>query len=195
LLRDHFDTMTQEERGRFLANADEAASRLDRLVRRLLELARADVAGPSEAASDLRVVVKALTERYGRTSLRVNATVADDARGVAMSGEILDEILTNLIDNARQHGGDTVTVRIEARKPVGPGRPAVEVIVEDDGPGVSDGNLSRIFTPFFTTARERGGSGLGLSIVKSLLEAHGGTIGYLQGRRGAAFRLTIPARR
>jgi signal transduction histidine kinase len=193
LLRDHFDTMTEEERGRFLANAEEAASRLDRLVRRLLELARADVAAPGTGGADLRDVVAALTERYARASLSVTAIVSDDARGVAIPGEILDEILTNLIDNARQHGGDDVSVRIDAHLLPGPGRPTVEIVVADDGRGVSDANVSRIFTPFFTTARESGGSGLGLSIVRSLVEAQGGSIVYEPGVRGATFRLAIPA--
>lgn len=193
LLRDHIDTMSPEERSRFLANAEEAASRLDRLVRRLMELARADVARPGDEMADLRPVTEAITERYLRAGLRVIAIVERDVGAVAMSGEILAEILTNLIDNARQHGGDMASVRIDARRAVESDRPAVEVLIEDDGPGVSQANVPRIFTPFFTTARERGGSGLGLSIVRSLLEAHGGSIAYVSGGRGAAFRLVIPA--
>ncbi len=193
LLRDHIDTMSPYERSRFLANAEEAASRLDRLVRRLLELARADVARPGDEVADLQPVLAALTERYARAGLRLIASVEHDTGAVAMSSEILDEILTNLIDNARQHGGDGARVKIDARRASGSAHPAVEVLIEDDGPGVSDANVARIFTPFFTTARERGGSGLGLSIVRSLLEAHGGSIAYLSARGGAAFRLEIPA--
>jgi signal transduction histidine kinase len=193
LLRDHGDTMSRDERARFLANAQEAALRLDRLVRRLLELARADVARPGDPEADLRGVVDGLTERYARAGFRVIASVGEGAGTVAMSGEILDEILTNLVDNARQHGGDVASVRLDARPVSGPSGPAVEVLVADDGHGVSDANVSRIFTPFFTTARERGGSGLGLSIVRSLLAAHGGSIEYISCVRGASFRLVIPA--
>ena len=192
LLRDHVDTMSEEERTRFLANAEEAASRLDRLVRRLLELARADVARPGSESADLGAVVEALRERYARAGLRLTASVDDGARLLAIPAEILDEILTNLVDNARQHGGEGVSVRIEARPGPAAGRPSVAILVEDDGPGVSEANAPRIFTPFFTTARERGGSGLGLSIVRSLIEAHGGSIVFVPGPTGAAFRLVVP---
>jgi signal transduction histidine kinase len=193
LLRDHIDTMSADERSRFLENAEEAASRLDRLVRRLLELARADVARRGDDKADLRGAIEGLTERYSRASQRVIATVADDVGMVAMSGDILDEILTNLVDNARQHGGEGISVRIDARRLSGSDHPTVEVFVRDDGPGVSEANVSRIFTPFFTTARERGGSGLGLSIVRSLLEAHGGSITFVAGGPGATFRLLLSA--
>jgi len=64
--------------------------------------------------------------------------------------------------------------------------------VADDGPGISQANQPRIFTPFFTTARERGGTGLGLSIARSLLEAHGGSIELLGGGTGAVFRVVLP---
>jgi len=195
LLRDHLDTMSEEERSRFLTNAEEAASRLDRLVRRLLELARADVARPGDEEADLRGVIDALCERYARAGLRVTATLEDRAGSVAMPGEILEEVLTNLVDNARQHGGEGVAVRIDARRGMEDGRPGFVVAVDDDGPGVSSANAPRIFTPFFTTARERGGSGLGLSIVRSLLDAHGGSIGLVPSARGAAFRLFLPASR
>jgi signal transduction histidine kinase len=193
LLRDHLDTMSPEERARFLGNAKDAAARLDRLVRRLLELARADVAAPGDDRAELGPVIDAVVERYARAGTSVTPTVERHTGAVAMSSEILDEILTNLIDNARQHGGDRVSVRIGAYRVPGSAPTKITLLVEDDGAGVSEANLSRIFTPFFTTARERGGSGLGLSIVRSLVQAHGGSIEHVPGRGGAAFRVTIPA--
>ena len=194
LLRDHLDTMSVEEKSRFLGNAEEATSRLDRLVRRLLELARADVARPGDEVAQLRPIVDALIERYARAGLRVTATIDPNAPPVAMSSEILEEVFTNLIDNARQHGGEGVAVRIDARGVAQPAGSFVEISVSDDGPGVSPANVPRIFVPFFTTARERGGSGLGLSIVRALVDAHGGTIAYMPDEGGAVFRLSIPAR-
>jgi signal transduction histidine kinase len=187
LLRDHIDTMSPEEKSRFLGNAEQAASRLERLVRRLLELARADVARPGDETAPLGPVIAGLTERYAKHGMNIETGELPGV-AVAMPGEILEEILTNLIDNARQHGGESVHARIDALRK----SRTVELVITDDGPGVSEGNASRIFTPFFTTARERGGSGLGLSIVRALIEAHGGTIVYQPERGGATFRLTIP---
>ena len=64
--------------------------------------------------------------------------------------------------------------------------------VSDDGPGISAANAVRIFDPFFTTDREGGGTGLGLSLVKSLLEAHGGTITLTKHTDGCQFVVTLP---
>lgn len=193
LLRDYDATMRPEERRRFIANAEEAASRLDRLVRRLLELARADVARPGVETADPSAVVRSLGDRFAAAGARVTAVVDPGVRPVAMAAEILDEILSNLVDNALQHGGSEVSVRIDVVPDPGSEDARVAFVVEDDGRGISPANAAKIFTPFFTTARERGGSGLGLSIVRSLLEAHGGAIEHRPRSSGAAFRFTIPA--
>ncbi|MBP7148573.1 MAG: ATP-binding protein [Acidobacteria bacterium] len=100
-------------------------------------------------------------------------------------------MLENLLDNARQHAGPAVAVRIAGSLRDG----VVELTVSDDGPGISAGHVGRVFTPFFTTARERGGSGLGLPIVRALLEAHRATIALDGPGPGARFTLRLPAAR
>jgi signal transduction histidine kinase len=68
-------------------------------------------------------------------------------------------------------------VRVAARALTGP--PAVEITVEDEGPGIAEAELARIFEPYYRTAagaRAAGGAGLGLAVVKSLVDAHGGRI-------------------
>ena len=142
--------------------------------------------------------------RPGDERCDVAAAVADAAKGeievahdaeippVRMAHEMLVGILTSLIDNARQHGGESVRVRIETRLDRGSRPPRVELRLADDGPGISEANAPRIFTPFFTTAREKGGSGLGLSIARALVEAHGGTIELEPAERGATFLLRLP---
>ena len=64
--------------------------------------------------------------------------------------------------------------------------------VSDDGEGVSPNNRSQIFDSFFTTRRDSGGTGMGLAIVRAMLDAHGGAIRLLDSERGTAFELTIP---
>ena len=61
--------------------------------------------------------------------------------------------------------------------------------MQDNGPGVSDGNRGRIFDPFFTTRRETGGTGMGLYIVSSLLQAHGAEITLAASDKGARFEV------
>src|ERR687892_414268 len=68
-------------------------------------------------------------------------------------------------------------VRVAARAREAP--PAVEIVVEDEGPGIAEADLTRIFEPYYRTtagARTAGGAGLGLAVVKSLVDAHGGSI-------------------
>jgi len=135
---------------------------------------------------DARTDVPSALEGFAGPRVRVECD--PDTGSVRMSADTFEEILGSLLDNARVHGGDGVTVTITARR-MGA---EVEIAVEDDGPGVSPANASRVFTPFFTTARERGGSGLGLAIVRSLLAAHGGSIRLEPGSPGARFVLGIP---
>ncbi|RZM30657.1 MAG: HAMP domain-containing histidine kinase, partial [Sphingomonas sp.] len=62
----------------------------------------------------------------------------------------------------------------------------------DDGPGIAAPDAERIFDPFFTTRREDGGTGLGLTIARSLLAAYGGSIAVAASDGGAAFEMTLP---
>ena len=64
---------------------------------------------------------------------------------------------------------------------------------EDDGPGIPTGDRGRIFTPFFTSRRQQGGTGLGLPIARSLLSAGKGAIDLVPSTRGAAFLLSFSA--
>ena len=98
---------------------------------------------------------------------------------------MLEAALSTLIDNSRQAGAGRVTIaaRVDGER--------VVVTVTDDGPGIAPGDRDRVFEPFFTTRRAAGGTGLGLPILRSLLEAHRGTIA-LDAGEGAVFRLTLP---
>jgi signal transduction histidine kinase len=101
--------------------------------------------------------------------------------------EVLEMVFTNLIDNSRQNGADRVEIVVETDGG------NVSVLVADNGQGISHANADKIFTPFFTTHRDEGGTGLGLGIVRSLLKAYGGDIELTPADKGAAFTLTIPA--
>lgn len=79
-------------------------------------------------------------------------------------------VLGHLVRNAAEHGAGRVT--LQARSESG----GMVLLVTDDGTGISAGNRDRVFEPFFTTGRERGGTGMGLSIVRNMLAAHRGEI-------------------
>jgi signal transduction histidine kinase len=176
LLREHEATMPAAERARFLDNAALDIGRLDRLVRRLLELARADVVQPAPDVHPLGPTVAAVVARKQAQGRALAQTVTPDLQ-VRMAPEVLDTVLENLIENAYQHGGPEARVSLGARRSEAAGGGGQVIIsVHNDGRPLSPANAERAFEPFFTTARDRGGTGLGLTIVRALVRAHAGSV-------------------
>jgi signal transduction histidine kinase len=196
ILGDHGASMAPEERRRFLANADADAARLSMLTARLLELARADLAGADPAArADLAAVLRRRADACA-PDFSVVADLPEDCPPLALPEASLDAIAGALIDNARAAGAGriTFTARAEARAGL------LRIAAEDNGPGIAAADRARIFEPFFTTRRASGGSGLGLPIVLSLVAAAGGALRLDEaggaGETGARFvlELTIAGR-
>jgi signal transduction histidine kinase len=182
LLRDSGSAMDDEERRRFSNNIVTDAGRLNLLVRRLLDLARAENLAPSgESAS----VAAALALLPVDTRLTVQAGAGGDL-ALRISAENAAIVLANLIDNSARHGATLVSVTATSAA----GRATVEV--SDDGAGISPSNRARIFEPFFTTRRSTGGTGMGLGIVLALLKAHDGTIRLVDSERGTRFEIVLP---
>jgi two-component system phosphate regulon sensor histidine kinase PhoR len=107
----------------------------------------------------------------------------------------LDQVLSNLVDNAIKYG------RAEGRVTVGGKKlasGALEIFVRDDGPGIPAEALPRVFERFYRVdkarSRDQGGTGLGLSIVKHIVQAHGGEVrAESEPGKGATFFFTLPA--
>jgi signal transduction histidine kinase len=194
LLHEHIDEMPPDQREKFLQNILHDTDRLNRLVKRLLELARADVISPSEETADFIHIVNTLVERYKDYGFNVNLSLGDIKEAIVkMAPESLETVLSNLFDNSRQHGADQVIITIKKNQPTNGTVDFLEIILSDNGEGISSTNAEKIFAPFFTTNRDKGGTGLGLGIVRSLLEAHKGEIDYEPGVDGAVFRIILPA--
>jgi signal transduction histidine kinase len=174
--------MSAEDRKRFLSHIVADADRLAALLERLRDLARADVpldakgVGVGQAAEQLQLRHPTLTV----------AALGETTTLVALSMEAFAIILGHLADNAVQHGASRLDL---AASRIGN---ALRIAVSDDGRGISPGNRDKVFEPFFTTRRESGGTGMGLQIVKSMLEAHGGRIALLPSDAGARFELVVP---
>ncbi|HET7004193.1 MAG TPA: HAMP domain-containing sensor histidine kinase [Candidatus Binatia bacterium] len=185
LLEEHAEEMSADKRRRFLRNIGQDAERLKRLVDRLLEMARADVLEPSEGECDLALQFDVLRDRYRDQGVSIVLAGATNIRA-RLPREIVETVLTNLIDNSRQNGANNVDVTIHQVEG------ALSIHIADNGAGISSANAEKIFTPFFTTHREEGGTGLGLGIVRALLKAYGGDIEFSHADKGAAFTVTIP---
>jgi signal transduction histidine kinase len=191
LLRDHLDEMSAEERRKFLSNILADTERLERLVRRILELARADSLAPrGDESCDLAQAINEMAAEARRKGQRVSVTEMPAALPASIDRASFDIVLSNLLENALQHGGNGVSVAVSGRAEAG------EAIVDihDDGVGVSSGNAARIFDRFFTTARDAGGTGLGLAIARQRVAAFGGELALVPSERGAAFQMRLKRR-
>jgi signal transduction histidine kinase len=187
LLADHGEAMSGEERERFIANAMADADRLSHLLQRLLAQARADMAVAAEnARTPLAEPIAAVADAHRGARLSVEADIPDGLAAAAPS-ELIEAVLETLLENSQQAGA--AHVRIAAEKSSG----HVTILVSDDGAGVPEGQGERIFEPFHTSRRAQGGSGLGLSIARSLLTSADGTIASRPAKRGALFEIRLPA--
>lgn len=109
--------------------------------------------------------------------------VTEGHDSLPISPEGLAVVLGHLLGNAAAHGAGQVMLRI------GPNG----LTIQDDGPGISEGNRDRVFDPFFTTRREAGGTGMGLAITRNILAAHGGQIDLVPTPKGACFSIRFMA--
>ena len=138
-------------------------------------------------------VLFSLRPRLKKTPHRVVVDVPEGLRWTGSPG-ILSQILTNLVVNSLNHaypngGAGVLTVRASIQD----GRFVLDY--SDDGCGIPRENLSRIFQPFFTTMREKGGTGLGLYILSNIVTKLGGTIGCVSDAgKGARFTVSLPER-
>jgi two-component system sensor histidine kinase FlrB len=123
-----------------------------------------------------------------REGVRLTIRTQAPALGVRANAPSLVSAVLNLATNALQAAGHSLNLELLARRG-DPGR--AQILVSDDGPGVPEQIRGRIFEPFFTT-RARG-NGIGLSIVKSVIEAHGGSVQLADSSRGATFVIDLPA--
>jgi len=183
---------TDANRKRLLEVIQHDVKRLDRLITDISDASRLDAelqrqeAAPVDLAQMLDALVKAANE------VRSDVTVSLALEGgppaafkVPGHDSRLGQVVTNLIDNARSFSPPGGRVRVTCRKL----KSEVEILIDDDGPGVRPEALEKIFERFYTDRPEDQGfgqnSGLGLSISKQIVEAHGGRI-WVENRMGPA---------
>jgi two-component system phosphate regulon sensor histidine kinase PhoR len=170
------------------------AERLHGLVEDLLDLSRIEsqklklVAEPLEVRAVFAQVLSLFKERADKKRVElVNAAPASLPR-LHADRRALEHVLTNLVDNAVKYGGAKVVLRADVTGE------ELRLVVEDDGPGIEERHLPRLFERFYRVdagrSRELGGTGLGLSIVKHLSEAMGGGVA-VESKPGAGTRFMV----
>ena len=211
---------TDDQKRVMLETVNADADRVTRLITELLDVSRIE-SGRMEVHRQLvsipERVEKIVAGRVaaGEPAQRFRVVVTGELPETWLDADKVDQILGNLVENAIRHGAGTVTIVVEpvetvatrapGRAGAAPGAPdglrgphavgvaGVAVSVRDEGDGISPELVPSIFRQFWR-AKRRSGAGLGLYIVKGLVEAHGGAI-TVQGAPGggAEFRFTMPA--
>jgi len=185
-----------EEYRRVLHSCLEEVEHLIRLVEDLLLFSRSAAAlGPAQARVELEPLVLEALEAGARRAQGTGVTVRADAlETAAVLGDAgaLRRALGNLVDNAIKYtpaGG-----KVELSLLAGEGEQEARIVVRDTGIGIDSADAARIFDPFVrldaARSRDAGGAGLGLALVRAIVEAHGGTIA-VDSAPGAGSRFTI----
>jgi two-component system sensor histidine kinase KdpD len=186
------DEATRRE---LLSTAHEESLRLSRLVRNLLDMTRLE-AGALKVQKEMQpieeVVGAALNRMEDRLRGRdVTTAIPEDLPLVPIDSALIEQVLINLIENATKYTPPATAIEIAARRD---GDDALVVEVADRGPGVAPEDRERVFDKFYRVReREGGGVGLGLTICRGIVEAHGGRI-WVEPREGggASFRFSLP---
>ncbi|MGJ4915388.1 sensor histidine kinase [Bradyrhizobium sp. HKCCYLRH2060] len=172
-------------RARLLAVIEHDVKRLDRLISDISDASRLDAELQRQDMTlvDLRRLLNTLTSVANETKLGTDVTVevrfegrgANDTFSVPGHDSRLGQVISNLLSNAQSFSAAGGKVRITCRRV----RSEIEITVDDDGPGIREDALQRIFERFYTDRPHQGfgqNSGLGLSISKQIIDAHGGRI-------------------
>jgi signal transduction histidine kinase len=207
-MRGYVETLSMKELGldeatrdRYLGIIDEETHRLERIIGDLLELARLEGGGGALRHEDvsIRALFDRVQSRHERelTERRIafSAYVEPSAEFTVGDPDRLEQALQNLAANALRHTPDGGQLTVGASRVAD----KIRLRVRDNGPGIDPAHLPLIFDRFYKVDGSRkasatGGSGLGLSIVKAIVERHGGSI-TVHNDGGAVFDILLPAAR
>jgi signal transduction histidine kinase len=174
------------EREKMAATVTEMAAILDDI----LMLARVGNSAEPAMPTDIRALVDTVIDEFAENSA-ITASLGDDRSIAIIRPFLLKRAVRNLIDNALQYGGN-------ARVSISPAAETIDLLVEDDGPGIAAEKIQEMFEPFARAEtsrnREHGGTGLGLTIARTIALAHGGAL-QLENRAGGGLRARLTINR
>jgi two-component system sensor histidine kinase KdpD len=188
--------LSESERAELAAVVDEESTRLDRLIGQAVEMAQLDAAAvkidarPQDVREMLETAVEDMRPLLRERSVAVQ--VVGDGKPVSMDRALVHRVLRHLIENAVRYSPEATAIEIQARAD----DYRLLVTVADQGPGIDPAEQPFVFDKFFRGRRHRGqraGTGMGLAIVKAIMEAHGGGIELTsEPGRGTRFTFWLP---
>jgi signal transduction histidine kinase len=196
-------TLDEPTKSRYLAIISDETARLERIIGDLLDLARLEGGGGSLTVADVSVahLFDRVAARHGRAAEDAHVTIVTDvqpgADRVRGDPNRLEQALQNLAANGLRYAPPESTLRLTARR-VDEG---IALTVEDQGPGIAPDHLPHIFDRFYKAEPSRAvrdtepsssGSGLGLSIVKAIVERHDGRISVSSAPGRTVFEIVLP---
>lgn len=187
-LRDQGKEMSEATRDELVTSIVDDAKRLERVLSNLLQLTRVETGlePVREWVPADEIIGAALTRTEdARKGGTVETDIPADLQ-LRIDPVLFEQVLINLLENSVKHGGPPYSVRAQRRGD------AIEISVGDRGRGLPDGDASRLFEKFVRGSAAPG-AGLGLAVVRAIVEAHGGTVrAENQASGGAVFRIVLP---
>lgn len=198
LLR-HWDRVADEDKQVMLETIQQDAERLTRLVTELLDISRIDSRSlpvrpePVDVDGALNAHVARRAANH-HDATRFVVEVEPDVPVLWADPDRLEQVVTNLVDNALRHGAGRIHLRAGAAA-LASGAPGVRLCVADEGDGIPEAVRELVFSRFWQGGA-KGGTGIGLFLVRGIVEAHGGTARVVDGPFGGAhLEVLLPAHR
>ena len=198
-LRQNDVVWTEDERQGFAQAIEQEAERLNRLVGNLLDLSRIEAGSlrPQKSWQDLEALIEDTLDRLRSVTAHhhLHVDLPKDLPPVWIDPVEIGQVIYNLIENATKYAPPDTEIPLEVRRISG----ALAIVVSDRGPGIPAQSIPHLFDPFYRVMDGRPrpqGLGLGLAIVRGLVEAHGGRV-WVENRPGggAQFTFTLPFHR
>ena len=198
------ESTTTTELKDFLSGINDDITELDNLVGSVLTAARLDMAQDDETRSgfipklettDLAIITQTSVNYFSKTHPQFQVTIKtpDKPALISIDPNLIKRVIDNLLDNAGKYAipshGETPCVHVALSK----NSDTLILVVKDNGPGVSDKILPRLFEPFFQADKTRPGTGVGLALCRTIAEVHQGTLtAKKRSAGGLGFCLTLP---
>jgi signal transduction histidine kinase/DNA-binding NarL/FixJ family response regulator len=181
--------LSEEQRTEYFELAKTELNRLMSTVQRMLDFYRPGAVAPSEVSIPdvLAHVMNLMSQQLEKRGIDVQVDVPASLPSVFVVSSQIQQVFINLILNAFDAMPEGGSLQVHAHA----AQRGVEILFQDNGPGVSQDRLARIFEPFYST--KSGGTGLGLTVSYNIITAHGGSLELVSNNKpGACFRVYLP---